>query len=71
MTNNGRFENPETDFQEHHKTVGVKHNDLLTLNKRIQVKVFELDHSVPAVGYGFIEHKTKLRFFGVFYFLFF
>ncbi|CAF3296966.1 unnamed protein product [Rotaria socialis] len=39
----------------------VQHEDLLSFRKRMKVRVFEMDHSVPCCGYGFYENRNKLK----------
>ena len=44
-----------------HQLIGVQPDQMLSLNRGMQVRVFEMDHSVPCCGYGFYETRKKLK----------
>ncbi|CAF1635469.1 unnamed protein product [Didymodactylos carnosus] len=63
----GRIDPDPNKWLPNYKLIGVKHDDLLSLDnefsprKNIKVRVFDMDHSVPCCGYGFYECRQKLK----------
>lgn len=47
-----------------YEVIGVRPEEIFTIEikgKKYEVEVFEMDHTVPCVGYGISEIKTKLK----------
>jgi hypothetical protein len=44
-----------------HQLIGVEPDQMLPLRQSMQVRVFDMDHSVPCCGYGFYDTRQKLK----------
>lgn len=44
-----------------HQLIGVEPDQILLLRQSMQVRVFDMDHSVPCCGYGFYDTRQKLK----------
>jgi ribonuclease Z len=63
LTNNAAFATAE-EYTKNHELIGVANGDAFEIaanGTKIAVAVWSCDHSVPTVGYGFSEIKSKLR----------
>jgi ribonuclease Z len=53
-------------FTPSYELIPAKHNDIHTLDrqtgpKNMSVKIYEMEHSVPCIGFGFFEKRNKLK----------
>lgn len=57
----GRINPDPSTWEPFYKLIGVQPGDLLPFRKNMQIRVFDMDHSVPCCGYGFYETRQKLK----------
>lgn len=56
------LEGEKIEYEKNMELVGVKSGDTFLINKNaIRVRVFEMDHSVSCVGFGFSKVRSKLK----------
>lgn len=49
------------DWLPDHELIGVKPDDFLPFRKTMTVRSFNMDHSIPCLGYGFYDRRKKLK----------
>ena len=57
----GRLDRDPTTWTPNHHLIGVQPDDVFPVRKDMQVRVFDMDHSVPCCGYGFYQCRQKLK----------
>ena len=57
----GRVNPDPTTWTPSYQLIGAKPDDIFPFRKDMQIRVFDMDHSVPCCGYGFYQIRSKLK----------
>ncbi|CAF0999827.1 unnamed protein product [Adineta ricciae] len=57
----GQIDSDPSEWTKNYELIGVQPGEFFPFQKTMQVRVFDMDHSVPCCGYGFYRKQQKLK----------